>query len=160
MGSSDGRWIDSGGVFARRLRPLAGVVAVMAGALGSPPSSCQPSRDQALTSLRAAAEAGSPDAQLALGNLLDRDGTQRNVEALGWYERAARSGNRIAQKRYLDMLARPAPQTSEPPKSFFVRSSPERPDADTPPTDLPPGYHCHWLGRGQFWCHGSGDGIP
>jgi TPR repeat protein len=119
----------------------------------------QGNRDQALTALRSAANAGDAHAQLALGSLLDRGGTERDDEALQWYEKAARSGDRVAQRRYLDMLARPARKASATPRSFMIRlpRNSEQGDSMEQPADLPPGYHCHFLGHGQMWCHGGSD---
>lgn len=53
---------------------------------------------RALQFLRAAAESGDADAQLALGDCLsEANGTTRNIsEAAMWYRRAARQGERFA----------------------------------------------------------------
>jgi hypothetical protein len=127
------------------------------------PASAQDGRDQALTALRAAANAGDVHAQLTLGSLLDRGKTERDDEALLWYERAARSGNRVAQRRYMDMLAKPPRKTALPSAGFMVhlpRGAMQGDLTTETPADLPPGYHCHFLGRGQMWCHGGSDSSP
>jgi TPR repeat protein len=120
----------------------------------------QVSRDSAVVALRAAANAGNVDAQLTLGGLLDRDPKVRDDEALGWYEKAARGGSRVAQQRYLEMRSRPAPTLAAPRGAFFIRLPKGALGEDGPPPDIPPGYHCHPLGNQQMWCHGGTDGRP
>jgi TPR repeat protein len=139
---------------ARAVR-LAAIVALTLPAAAS----CQGSREQALAALRSAADAGDVRAQVALGGLLDRGGAERDDEALQWYEKAARAGDRVAQRRYLDMLARPPRKDAAPSGGFMIRlpRNADAGDALEPPADLPPGYHCHFLGHGQMWCHGGPD---
>jgi TPR repeat protein len=112
-----------------------------------------------LAALRSAANAGDAHAQLALGDLLDQGGAERDDEALQWYEKAARSGDRVAQRRYLDMLARPPRKAAAASRGFMIRlpRNADQDDPMEPPADLPPGYHCHFLGHGQMWCHGGSD---
>ena len=117
----------------------------------------QSGRDSALTSLRAAAAAGNVDAELSLAGLLDQDSRTRNDEALGWYEKAARSGSRVAQRRYLEMRSRPAAPAAVPLRAFTIRLPKSSLGEDGPPPDIPPGYHCHPLGNQTMWCHGGSD---
>ena len=124
------------------------------------PAFAQASRDSALAALRAAAEAGNVDAQLALGGLLDRDAKVRDEEALGWYEKAARAGSRVAQQRYLEIRSRPGAEPSVPLRAFFIRLPKGSLGEEGPPPDIPPGYHCHPLGNRQMWCHGGTDRTP
>ena len=126
------------------------------------PVRAQATRDQALAALRAAANAGDVHAQVTLGSLLDRGEAERNDEALQWYEKAARSGDRIAQRRYMDMLDKPSRRPASPSAGFMVRLPRGMDQGDIPeaPADLPPGYHCHFLGHGQMWCHGGTDASP
>ena len=140
---------------------LAVLLACAAGAcMGSTEALGQTGRDSALTSLRAAATAGNVDAELTLAGLLDQDSKTRNDEALGWYEKAARSGSRVAQRRYLEMLSRPAAQAAVPLRAFTIRLPKSSLGEDGPPPDIPPGYHCHPLGNQTMWCHGGSDGRP
>ena len=120
----------------------------------------QASREAALTALRAAAGDGNVDAQLALGGLLDRDAQVRDDEALSWYERAARRGNRVAQQRVLEMRSRPDASPGIPRGAFVIRLPRTALGDDGPPPDIPPGYHCHPLGNQRMWCHGGSDGTP
>ncbi|MDP9123186.1 MAG: hypothetical protein M3N82_01050 [Pseudomonadota bacterium] len=137
------------------------LIACVAGAcIYSEDASGQAGRDSALTALRAAATAGNVDAELALAGLLDQDSKTRNDEALGWYEKAARSGSRVAQRRYLEMLSRPAAQATVPLRAFTIRLPKSSLGEDDPPPDIPPGYHCHPLGNQTMWCHGASDGRP
>jgi TPR repeat protein len=123
------------------------------------PAVAQVSREQALSALRSAATAGDVDAQLALANLLDQGQAERDDEALRWYGQAARSGNRIARRRYMDMLAKPPGKTNVSAAGFMVHLPRDAMQGDLTeaPADLPPGYHCHFLGHGQMWCHGGVD---
>ena len=120
----------------------------------------QASREAALTALRAAAGEGNVDAQLALGGLLDRDAKVRDDEAQAWYERAARGGSRLAQRRYIEMRARPDASPGMPRGAFVIRLPRTALGDDGPPPDIPPGYHCHPLGNQRMWCHGGTDGTP
>jgi hypothetical protein len=132
---------------------------VIVTALASSSAYAQGNRETALTALRSAATAGDVDAQLALGSLLDQGQAERDDEALRWYEAAARAGNKVAQRRYLAMMAKPPRKASAASGGFMVqlpRNGMQR-DPDEPPPDLPPGYHCHVLGYGRMWCHGGTD---
>lgn len=125
-------------------------------------ASAKQSREQAITALTPAASDGDVEAQLALAKLLEAGGRAHRDEALRWYEKAARAGNAEAQRRYMSLLARPAsaPASAPPLRAFIMRSQKNPMDGDDPPPDLPPGYHCHPLGRGQLWCHGGTDTSP
>ena len=137
------------------------LIACVAGACTYSGDACgQAGRDSALTALRAAATAGNVDAELALAGLLDHDSKTRNDEALSWYEKAARSGSRVAQRRYLEMLSRPAAQAAVPLRAFTIRLPKSSLGEEGPPPDIPPGYHCHPLGNQTMWCHGGNDGRP
>ena len=117
----------------------------------------QASRETALATLRAAADAGSVDAEVSLAALLDRDPKVRDEEALAWYEKAARGGSRVAQQRYLEMRSRPGAPLSAPRGAFVIRLPKRSLGEDGPPPDIPAGYHCHPLGNQQMWCHGGID---
>jgi TPR repeat protein len=143
----------------RRAGPIVAAWVAVIVVVTSPSADAQGDRETALAALRSAAIAGGVEAQLALGSLLDQGQAERDDEALRWYEAAARAGSKVAQQRYLAMMAKPPRKASAASAGFMVRlpRNGMQGDIDGPPPDLPPGYHCHALGRGQMWCHGGTD---
>ena len=143
-----------------RVRSTFALLGVIAACTFSAGSFAQADRDAAIAALREAANSGSVEAQVALAGLLDTDPEVRQDEALGWYQKAARGGSRVAQRRYLEMQSRPAPRLGVPRGAFIIHLQKGALGEDGPAPDIPAGYHCHPLGNQQMWCHGGTDRTP
>ena len=104
--------------FTKPFRSAALMACLAASCAASAAAFAQADSASAIAALRSAASAGNADAQVTLAGLLDTERTVRNDEALDLYEKAARSGNRLAQRRYLEMQSRPAPKAAVPLRAF------------------------------------------
>jgi hypothetical protein len=117
----------------------------------------QPQTSFAMALLRQAAVGGSVEAQLTLGDTLQRGSTADQVEALRWYSMAVQTGDARAAGRHTRLLQRRHAMAPTLPAPL--------PDADgsTPqgygdgmPVN-PQGYHCHVGGLGKKYCHSAFD---
>ena len=105
----------------------------------------------ALALLREAAAGASVEAQLTLGDTLQKGGNADQVEALRWYAMAMAAGDVRGSSRHSRLLQRR--QALAPP-----------PEADANAAGLGDGmpvnrdgYHCHISGLGKKFCHSAMD---
>ncbi|MBC7916191.1 MAG: SEL1-like repeat protein [Rhodoferax sp.] len=116
--------------------------------------------DAATKLLRALAEGGMTEAQMALADTLQQGDTVQQQEAVQWYSRAAAAGDVRAAARQ----SRLAGRLQAAADAAKAASTPAPSDPDDPYADMlnnaaaqQPGYHCHFYGLGKRVCHGGMD---
>lgn len=105
----------------------------------------------ALALLRQAAVAGWVEAQLTLGDTLQKGGNVDQVEALRWYATAMAVGDVRASSRHARLLQRRQAMAPAPDADANAAVL-----GDGMPTTRD-GYHCHILGLGKRFCHSAFD---
>ncbi|OYT93082.1 MAG: hypothetical protein CFE43_04385 [Burkholderiales bacterium PBB3] len=111
----------------------------------------QPQTPLALALLREAAAAAWVDAQLALGDTLQKGGNADQVEALRWYAMAMAAGDVRASSRHARLLQRRQALASPPDTDANTAGF-----GDGMPVNRD-GYHCHISGLGKKFCHSAFD---
>ena len=111
----------------------------------------QPQIPLALALLRQAAVAGWVEAQLTLGDTLQKGGNLDQVEALRWYATAMAAGDVRGGSRHTRLLQRRQAMAPAPDADANAAGL-----GDGLPTTRD-GYHCHILGLGKRFCHSAFD---
>ena len=106
----------------------------------------------ALELLRQAAAAPWVEAQLALGDTLQKGGNADQVEALRWYSMAMAGGDVRGSSRHARLLQRR--QSLAPPTEINAGNGTGYGDGMPVNRD---GYHCHISGLGRKFCHSAFD---
>ncbi len=107
----------------------------------------------ALALLRQAAAGGWVEAQVTLGDSLQRGGPADQIEALRWYTMAIAAGDVRATGRHARLLQRRQAMAAAVAETE-VSGAPGF--GDGMPVN-PQGYHCHIAGLGKKYCHSAFD---
>jgi TPR repeat protein len=103
--------------------------------------------------LRAAAERGDIEAQIALADTLQLGSTAEQTQALAWYALASEAGDSRARLRHILLSRRLQANQPVPPVNNAPDDGSIVLDAADDLTELPIGYHCHPFAFGKKICH-------